>query len=68
MRFVRKEYLNRFLSENSDWSIEAITAANLSGCAAMNAEWVIDLEGISELTISKTVNNYIEGSIYIYFS
>ena len=35
---------------------------------AMNAEWVIDLEGISELTISKTGNNYIEGSIYIYFS
>ena len=40
----------------------------LTESGTMNAEWVIDLEGISELAISKTANNYIEGSIYIYFS
>lgn len=34
----------------------------------MNGDWEIDLDGVSELTIAKTDNNYIVGSLYIYFS
>lgn len=35
---------------------------------ANNGEWYINLDGVDELTITKTANNYVTGNLYIYFS
>lgn len=37
---AKRNYINRFIAENPDWSFEAITAENLEECRAMNEQWM----------------------------
>lgn len=37
---AKRNYINRFLAQNPDWSFEPMTEDNLEECIAMNRQWV----------------------------
>ncbi|AFM41785.1 hypothetical protein Desaci_2873 [Desulfosporosinus acidiphilus SJ4] len=69
----KRNYINRFMKENKNWSFELITSDNLSECWEMNKEWCkinpCDEGSIAEenCAVRRCFNNYaglgIEGGL-----
>lgn len=62
---AKRNHINRFISENPDWSYEEITSENIGEVIKMHKEWCLlaeDEKGLDEesVAVEKALENYFE--------